>query len=246
MKVAIVIPARFQSSRYPGKPLIDILGTSMIERVHQKCKESKLTNNVYVATDDYRIIEHCEKHGIKVILTSESCLTGTDRVFEASKHIDADYLVNVQGDEPLISPKDIDRVIYSGLQSPETIVNAMSKIREEDDFRNPNIPKVTVGENGYLMYMSRAAIPTSKKLEFGQAWKQVCIYGLPKALLQRYGAINRKTSIEQIEDIEILRFLEIGVKVKMVETYHNSIAIDTPDDRIKVIEHMMSNDSNYG
>lgn len=234
MNFKIVIPARLKSSRFPRKPLVDILGKSMIQRVWEKCIKALNKNDVFIATDAQEIQQHCQNHGIQVVMTSEHCLTGTDRVYDASKNIDADVYINVQGDEPLIEAEDILKVIKASQANPDKVINAMCKIINEDDFRNATIPKVVCGINGNLLYMSRAAIPTGKNLQFVSGMKQVCIYAYPKEILREFSKTENKTPLEAIEDIEIIRLLEIGVGVQMVEVSGSSVAVDTPKDLERV------------
>jgi len=231
----IVIPARYNSSRFPGKPLVDILGKSMVKRVWEKCIKALNPDNVIIATDDKRISDHCMQENMNVIMTSKECLTGTDRIFEVSEKIKSKFYINVQGDEPLISSEDIIKVINASKNDPNAIINGMCLIYTEEDFNNPNIPKVVVDTNKNLLFMSRAAIPTNKKKLFVSAYKQVCIYAFPALSLKKYGSAKSKTPIEKIEDIEILRFLELGLKVKMIEVSDSSIAVDIPEDLDKVI-----------
>ena len=167
-------------------------------------------------------------------MTSSNCLTGTDRVAEVAKIIDADIYINVQGDEPLINPQDIKSVIDEGIKYPKKIINCMCPIKNENDFFNANVPKVVFAPNGELLYMSRAAIPANKTLTFLEAFKQVCIYSFPKEALLNYAAVSSKTNLESIEDIEILRFLELGYKVHMIKVSDSSIAVDTPEDLSRV------------
>ena len=230
----IVIPARYQSSRFPGKPLVDIHGKSMIKRVWEKCVEAANADMVLVATDDVRIKEHCKDHNINVMLTSENCLTGTDRLYEVSQKIKVDVYINVQGDEPLISSMDIQTILQEAQKEPGITINAMCPIINEDDFKNPNIPKVVTRKDGRLLYMSRAPIPPNKKLGFEKAMKQVCIYAYPRDVLISFGLLKEKTPLESIEDLEILRLLELGYEVKMVEVSDCSVAVDTQKDLDKV------------
>ena len=234
MNFLIVIPARFKSSRYPGKPLADINGKSMIQRVWEKCVIAAGSSNVLVATDDERIINHCSENGILSVLTSDECLTGSDRVYEVALNNHADIYINVQGDEPMINPEDIKKVIEFSRKNNSNVVNAMCAIEEERDFISPNIPKVVTREDGRLLYMSRAPIPARKHYEFKSAMKQVCIYAFPRDLLLEYGSQKNKTSLESIEDLEILRFLEMGNEVLMIEIPASSIAVDIPEDLERV------------
>lgn len=230
----IIIPARYESSRFPGKPLVEINGRSMIERVWQRCCMAVDSEIVFVATDDQRIVEHCQSKGIQTIMTPNTCLTGTDRIFEASKKIDATTYINVQGDEPLLDPQDIIDVIGQAKLKPNDIVNAMCEIDLESDFRSSTVPKVVARPDGRLLYMSRAAIPTTKNFEFKFAYKQVCIYAFPKSSLSAFASVGTKTPLEKLEDIEILRFLEIGYEVHMIKVSSTSIAVDVPEDVARV------------
>jgi 3-deoxy-manno-octulosonate cytidylyltransferase (CMP-KDO synthetase) len=234
LKFVVVIPARYQSSRFPGKPLVDLCGQSMLQRVWGQCIKALPADDVYIATDDKQIFEHCEKNGMQVVMTSNSCLTGTDRVYDASKQIEADIFINVQGDEPLIEPDDILQVLSASARQPNSIINAMCEINSESDFYSSTVPKVVTRPDNSLLYMSRAAIPTDKQHKFQSANKQVCIYAFPKSSLQKFASINEKTPLESIEDIEILRFLELGYEVSMVTVSAASIAIDIPEDVARV------------
>jgi len=234
MDYLVIIPARFQSTRFPGKPLVDIFGKSMIHRVWEKCVKATSHDKVLVATDDERIIEHCKSNNMEVLLTSNNCLTGTDRLFEVAQKRKAQLYINVQGDEPLISPEDIKAVIRAAQKEPGITINAMCPIKNETDFRNPNIPKIVTRKDGRLLYMSRSPIPTNKKLEFQFAMKQVCIMAFPYNSLIKYGSVKEKTPLENIEDLELLRLLELGFDIKMIEVSGSSIAVDTPQDLEKV------------
>ena len=230
MDATIVIPARYRSSRFEGKPLVRLGGRAMIARVWDRCIVALPAERVYVATDDARIADLCRAEGIQVLMTGEDCLTGTDRVHQAALQVKADLYVNVQGDEPLIRPDDIRVVIDAAEARFGRIVNAMCPIFEEADFRSTTVPKVVARPDGRLLYMSRAPIPTDKARAFGRAMKQVCIYAFPHAALDAFAAHGRKTPLEEIEDIEILRFLELGYDVDMVEVSGASIAVDVPED----------------
>lgn len=237
---AIVIPARFKSTRFPGKPLKEIGGKPMIQLVWERCAEAVPAKDVFVATDDDRIREACEGFGASVIMTSETCLTGTDRVAEAAARLDHRFVVNVQGDEPMIDAGDILAVAEAFRKSDGAVVNAMTAIVDEDEYWSRNVPKVVTDPNGRLLYMSRAAIPANKGGTFERAWKQVCIYAFSREHLERFSSVTQKGRIEQIEDIEILRFVEMGIDVSIVELDSASMAVDTPEDLEKVIRAISS------
>ncbi len=234
----LVIPARFASSRFPGKPLIDLLGKTMIERVYEQCLKAVDSKNIVVATEDVRIKEFCDAHHMNCIMTSDNCLTGTDRVAEVAEHIEADYYINVQGDEPLFNPKDIEKMLHQLEAYPTEILNGFAPILNEEDYRSLTIPKVVFRPDGRLLYMSRAPIPGNKKNEFVKSWRQICIYSFPKEALLDFTQQKQKKELEQEEDIEILRFLEMGYDVRMIELSTDSIAIDTPEDVEKVIKKL--------
>jgi len=232
---AIVIPARYRSSRFPGKPLAEIAGKPMIQHVWERCIEAVNPRDVFVATDDDRIKAACEGFGASVLMTSDDCLTGTDRVAEAALQLDHAFIVNVQGDEPMINAKDILIVAEAFRSGDGSVVNAMAPIIEEREYWSPNVPKVVTDPNGRLQYMSRAPIPANKTKTFEKAWKQVCIYAFSREHLALFSAATEKGPLESIEDIEILRFIEMGVGVTLVELASTSMAVDTPEDLQQVV-----------
>jgi 3-deoxy-manno-octulosonate cytidylyltransferase (CMP-KDO synthetase) len=236
MKSVVIIPARYKSSRFPGKPLVNLLGKPMILWVSELSAQAVGKENVYIATDDERISEVVTTAGFNAIMTSDRCLTGTDRLAEASNKISADIYINVQGDEPLVNPKDIINIIEAKELYYDEIINGYCPIASDEDPNNVNIPKVIFTEDNSLVYMSRQAIPGFK--DKGQApsqyYKQVCIYALTADELKSYADYGRKSTLEVSEDIEIIRFLEWGKKIRMVETSLGSLAIDVREDVAKV------------
>lgn len=239
LKYAVIIPARYKSSRFPGKPLVEICGKPMIQHVWQLCCEAVGADKVYIATDDDKIAVAVKDFGGQTIITSDTCLTGTDRLAEANQQLDCDFIINVQGDEPLINPNDIRSVIDEYIRNPGQVINAMCKINSQEEFESLNIPKVVCDKKGSLLYMSRSGVPLSKDGQFHFAYKQVCIYAFSKEHLESFYAATEKTPLEQVEDIEILRFLEEGVKVKMVEVEQGSLAVDIPSDVDKIVKKML-------
>lgn len=227
---AVIIPARYQSSRLPGKPLVPLNGVPMIVRTYRQCLKACPAERIHVATDDDRIREVCEQHGISVLMTSSLCLTGTDRLAECAQQLDADIFINVQGDEPVFNPDDLRRMIEACGQWPGEVLNGYCAIEEEAQFRSTSTPKVVLRPDGRLLYMSRATIPGTKSNEFVRGWRQVCLYAFPRESLAAFAACDSKTPLESLEDIEILRLLELGWEVRMLELSQDSIAVDNPED----------------
>jgi 3-deoxy-manno-octulosonate cytidylyltransferase (CMP-KDO synthetase) len=238
MKSVIVIPARYSSTRFPGKPLLELNGKTMIQRVYEQCLKAVEAESIYVATEDSRILDHCKKLGIQCILTSDDCLTGTDRVAEVSNVIQADYYINVQGDEPVFNPEDILNLISHLPSANGKILNGYCEITSESDFRSTSVPKVVFREDKRLLYMSRTTIPGNKRNSFSFGYRQVCIYAFPKSALNAFASRKGKSFFEKEEDIEILRFIEMGYEVQMVEMSSESIPIDNPEDVEKVLNRI--------
>ena len=230
----VVIPARYDSKRLPGKLLLDIKGIPMIIRTFNQCIKAVPRSKILIATDDKRIKNICELNNINTIMTSKKCLTGTDRIAEVAKKIKRDFYINVQGDEPICNPKDINNIIRYAKKYPDQIINGFTEIKEKDQYYSPHIPKVIFDNNYNLMYMSRSAIPSNKKKQFIKAWRQVCIYSFSYKSLKDYTSVIKKTNIESIEDLESIRFLELGYKIKMLKMSNKSVAVDTKEDLLKV------------
>jgi len=232
VSLLVVIPARFQSTRFPGKPLADLGGSPLIQHVWRRCCEAVDVADVVIATDDDRIAAVASEFGANVEMTSSACLTGTDRVAEVAARRDADWYINVQGDEPFVEPAAIETVIRAAGEADAEIVaiNTMCVIREEAEFRSATVPKPVTDLHGRLLYMSRAAIPTDKGLGFRSAFRQVGLYAFRSSALDLYQPGAQKSPLEGVEDIEILRLLEAGLRVQMVEVPASGIAVDTLDD----------------
>lgn len=230
-RTVVLIPARFESSRYPGKPLVSLCGKPMIIWVAELSARAVGADNVYVATDDERIFSVVESNGFKAVMTGPA-LTGTDRLAEAASKIEADVFINVQGDEPLVNPDDILRIRDVKLSHPDCVINGFSYLAESEEPNNVNIPKVITTESDDLIYMSRVALPGFKVDECAPKHykKQVCIYAFSKQELAKFNNFGRKSQLEYSEDIEILRFLDLGIPIKMVETRPGSLAVDCPED----------------
>ena len=236
MRSCVVIPARYKSSRLPGKPLIGLLGKPMIIWVAEIASKAVGLSNVFIATDDNRIANEVNQKGYKHIMTSSSCLTGTDRVAEASLSLNYDIYINVQGDEPLVSPKDILRCIDNKIKYKDHIINSYNFINENQDPGSINIPKVVINNSEDLIYMSRSLVPGFKDLKSktNSYLKQICIYGYNKKELLNFLEFGRKSKIEESEDIEILRFFELGHPIKMFKAHNDSLSVDVVEDIKKV------------
>ena len=231
----VIIPARMTSKRFPGKPLAMIAGKTLVQRVVERCATAVGIKNVLVATDSPQVRDHAALLGATGVLTSRKNLTGTDRVAEVMRMLGIDRAINVQGDEPLIDPSLIAE-IAAVLADSNAVVHAYSRIESNLELASPSVPKVLVGVNGDLLFASRTAIPVTKSgiPDLSSARKQVCVYGLSIGSLGHFGPHAKKSPIEEVEDIEILRFLEFGHRVRMIETHQQTIAVDFPDDVLKV------------
>ena len=236
----VIIPARYNSSRFPGKPLTKLLDQPMIIWVADISAIAVGRENVFIATDDKRIAEEVNNNGYKSLMTSPNHLTGTDRIAEAASLVDYDIYINVQGDEPLIDPKDIIKCIEIKKLKPDAIINGFCWMDSNEEPTNINIPKVATTHENKLIYMSRNAIPgfkdESNKPE--RYKKQVCIYGFNKEQLKKFSKYKNKTDIEKSEDIEILRFLDLNEEIYMFECKPGSLAVDVPSDVLKVEQEL--------
>lgn len=233
-KIIGVIPARYESSRFPGKPLVDICGKPMIWWVYQQCIKVENFTEVYVATDDERIYKACLDLNIKCIMTSSKHKTGTDRIGEVADKIPADLYVNIQGDEPMIEPDTIKEAIKPFYTNKELEVsNLMTTIDDPVDIVNFTVPKVITNKDGIGIYLTRSTAPYPKGSINFKYKKQVCVYGFTPGALKFYCSSPRGM-VESIEDIEILRFIEAGYKVQFIDVQSDTVAVDTPNDLEKV------------
>lgn len=258
LKIIAIIPARYASTRFPGKPLAIINGKSIIQYVFEAASKASLINRVIVATDDERIFRKVEEFGGEAWMTSSNHISGTDRISEVAKKIDADIIVNVQGDEPLIEPEVIDMAVEPFLQSPLPpftkggeggffqMGTICTEIKSEDELKDPNVVKVVSDRNGYALYFSRSPIPYNRDtqgnppsppfLKGGQGgFKHIGIYVYRKDFLIKFSELS-PTPLEETEKLEQLRALEHGYKIKVIKTDYDSIGVDTPEDLEKVKE----------
>ncbi|MCP4522226.1 MAG: 3-deoxy-manno-octulosonate cytidylyltransferase [Cytophagales bacterium] len=244
MKIVGIIPSRYESSRFPGKPLADIQGKSMIQRVYEQAQKAESLSEVYVATDDERIFEHVQSFGGKVVMTSTEHPTGTDRCQEAYEKAfpSADFIINIQGDEPFIKPEQID-LLASCLSDDR--VELATLVKEIDDYEtlfNVNTPKVVITTEYFARYFSRQTIPYLRNIEDKSTWlehhtfyKHIGIYAYRADVLPKITKLV-PSSLELAESLEQLRWLENGYKIKVAVTEFETIGIDTPEDLEKVKE----------
>lgn len=236
MRIAAIIPARYASSRFPGKPLVNLVDRPMIIWVAQAAARALGKEHVYIATDDERIREAVVKYGFQVVMTPGNLLTGTDRVAYAAENIPADIYINIQGDEPLLDPNDILKIAKIKKSLLGSVVNAMAKVSAEENVTSIHLPKVVFNEQCQLVYISRLPIPGSKQCSQDNVtrYKQVCIYAFHQEQLDKFKGFGRRSALEQIEDIEILRFMDLGIPIHMCEVAEGSLAVDVPADVNKV------------
>lgn len=234
MNVLCVIPARYASTRLPGKPLKDIAGKPMVCRVYDRAAQAGKVSDTLVATDDVRILNAVQEHGGRAMMTRKDHPTGTDRLAEvASAHPEADLIVNVQGDEPLIEPSLIDRLVDVFEEEPDLpMATVMTKITDEEEQRNPNNVKVVTNKDGYALYFSRSLLPYPRHAGC-PVYKHIGIYAYRRDFLLRYAAMA-PTPLETAESLEQLRALENGYRIKVVETETQFVGVDTAEDLEKV------------
>lgn len=241
MRVVAIIPARMGSTRYPGKPLCDIQGMTMIEHVYRRTAMSEAVDETYVATPDEEIRDASETYGGEVIMTG-SHNRATDRVAEAAMDIDADVVVVMQGDEPLVYPEMLDAAIEPVVSGAAKVTNLARQIPNESEYRDPNNVKVVVDGDWNALYFSRSPIPYVHAGTYQDAnvYHQVCVIPFEREFLFEFTDMA-ETPLEQVESIDMLRLLENGYDVRLVETDRETYPVDTPDDHDRV-EAMMAND----
>ena len=244
MKIVAIIPARMGSSRFPGKPLAPILGCPMIEHVYRRTSLCQALDDVIVATCDLEIFESVEAFGGKAIMTSPTHERASDRVAEAVADMDCEVIVMVQGDEPMTYPEMIAKSLEPFLSGDgeAACVNLMARIKDQKEFEDPNTIKVVMDQDGFALYMSREPIPTLHLQDFEQisAFKQVCIIPFTANALQEFIQLD-PTPLEVAESIDMMRFIEHGRKVKMIETSFSTHAVDNPAD-LKLVEELLRED----
>lgn len=241
MQVVAVIPARYASTRFPGKPLVKIQGKPMIQWVYERTARAELVDRVIVATDDRRIAEAVALFGGECRMTSADHPTGTDRLAEVAADLDAGLIVNVQGDEPLIDPRMIDQAVEPLLNDATIEIGTLAaRITDAGEFTDPNIVKVVTDRRGFALYFSRAPIPFDRDRPTGRdtgpaatALRHIGLYVYRREFLLRFAGWP-ETPLEQLEKLEQLRALEHGVPIRVVTTAGTSIGVDTPADLVRI------------
>ena len=234
MRVAGVIPARYRSKRFDGKALALLGGHPMIQHVYEKARRASRLAELVVATDDERIANVIQGIGGKALMTSPDHPSGTDRVAEAAAAIEADVVVNIQGDEPFISAKAIDQAVEPFLEREDVeMTTLMRAIEDEETLRDPNVVKVVVDRDGFALYFSRSPIPFARRSERFQAYEHIGLYAYRKDFLLAFARLA-PTELEYTEGLEQLRALEHGYRILAVATTHHvGVSVDTPADLAK-------------
>jgi 3-deoxy-manno-octulosonate cytidylyltransferase (CMP-KDO synthetase) len=239
-RIVAIIPARYASTRFPGKPLADLAGRPLIEHVYRRVVECSALGAVVVATDDERIRRAVEAFGGRVQMTNPAHVSGTDRVAEVARALDCELVVNVQGDEPLIEPGMIEEALAPFSRPDLQMATLRRRISERADFLDPHVTKVVVDHDGHALYFSRTPIPYH--LDAGaplEAWKHVGLYVYRRRFLLEFARMA-PTRLERCEALEQLRAIEHGVQIAVVETRHDTIGVDTPEDLEKVRRVLMA------
>jgi len=253
MNIIAIIPARYGSTRFEGKPLVTILGKSMIQRVYEGVFQSRLIEEVLVATDDQRIFEEVHRFGGKAVMTSSSHRTGTDRIAEVARKKKAAIIVNVQGDEPLIQGGIIDKAIRPMVRDETLPMSTLATPLEDmEEWLNPNVVKLTIDQDGFALYFSRSPIPFPQGLNLEvvfrtspeaihnpppRAFRHIGLYVYRRDFLLRYSRM-KPTPLEEIEKLEQLRVLENGYRIKVAVVDYKPFHVDTPQDLSKIVSFL--------
>ena len=236
-KVIVVIPSRYASTRLPGKPLVQLAGKPMVQHVYERAKRAQTAYRVLVATDDQRIMDGVAAFGGEARMTRSDHRTGTERIAEVAVHEDGDVFVNVQGDEPLIDPVAIDTAVGALLEEPQAQVSTVATpIRHAGDVMDPHVVKTVLDFDGNALYFSRAPIPwirdTQQKVHV-KYWKHLGLYVFQREALLEFPTLPQG-ELEKIEQLEQLRWLENGWKIRVAEVAHDAVSVDVPEDVARV------------
>jgi len=236
-RVVVVIPARYAATRLPGKPLVSLAGKPMVQRVYERAKQAQTVQRVLVATDDHRILDAVASFGGEARMTRTDHRTGTERIAEVAASVEGDVFVNVQGDEPLIDPSSIDTAVAALLEEPVAqIATVATPIRHAGDIMDPNVVKTVLDFDDNALYFSRAPIPwvrdTNQKLHV-KYWKHLGLYVFQRDALLEYPTLPQG-ELEKIEQLEQLRWMENGWKIRVAEVAHDAVSVDVPEDVARV------------
>lgn len=235
MRAIGIIPARYGSSRLEGKPLKDICGKPMIQHVYERSCQARYIDRVIVATDDNRILAVVHAFGGEAVMTAASHKTGSDRVAEAARLLSCDLVVNIQGDEPLISPEIIDEITLAAMGDGVVLATGAYRIEDSSQFDNPNVVKVVTDRQDNALYFSRSLIPFPRRGDYFEAYEHIGIYAYQKDFLMQYVMLS-DTPLSMTESLEQLRVLEHGYRIKVVKTQfpYNALSVDTQEDLDRV------------
>lgn len=241
MRISGIIPARFASSRFPGKPLIDLEGKTMIQRVYEQAAASGVFSELIVATDDTRVADAVKRFGGTVAMTSPDLASGTDRCAAVAAALtDTDVVINIQGDEPLLEPQQIAALAQLFEQMPDLSIGSLAQqLADSTDLQNPNVVKVVLDYQGFALYFSRQAIPFVRGadpdawLTMGTFYKHIGMYGFRREVLLKISCLPQ-SPYEKLEQLEQLRWLQQGWRIQMAITNFDTIGVDTPEDAEKV------------
>ena len=240
MGALVVIPARYGSVRFPGKPLAALRGVPVIQHVYERAAKARRTDEVVVATDDERIVEAVRGFGGEVVMTSRTARSGTERAAEVARSRTTQVVVNVQGDEPLVHPDMVDQLVeHLERHGAVPMASLMTKLQREEDLVNPNVVKVVVDRGGFALYFSRAPIPFVREEQPSVTFKHLGMYGYQRHFLLQFPHLE-PTPLEQTEQLEQLRALEHGYRIALLETSHDTVGVDTPEDLRRVEELLMA------
>ena len=236
-QVVVVIPSRYAATRLPGKPLVSLAGKPMVQRVYEQAKLAQTVRRVLVATDDQRIVDAVQSFGGEVRMTRSDHRTGTERIAEVAAHEPGDVFVNVQGDEPLIDPVAIDTAVAALLEDPPAQISTVATpIRHVPDIMDPNVVKTVLDFDSNALYFSRAPVPwvrdTQQKVHV-KYWKHLGLYVFQRDALLEYPTLPQG-ELEKIEQLEQLRWLENGWKIRVAEVEHDAVSVDVPEDVARV------------
>lgn len=242
MSYSILIPARYNSSRFKGKPLKKIFGKEMVVRVAEQCAKAVNKKNIFIVTDSYKIRRVAKNNDFNVIMSPKYLSTGTDRIAYAARKLKSKIFINVQGDEPLIQPRDIKKIINEKKKYSNYVICGYAVEKNFSKVKDKNTIKAVMTQNKDLIYFSRSVIPGKKKKDNITFNKQVCIYAFSRKQLQIFSR-SKRSSLESIEDIELLRFLDLGIKIKLVKV-SPSISVDIPKNLIEVEKYLSMRKNN--